>query len=320
MSKVSVILPTYNRATLIGRAVESVLNQTYRDFELIIVDDGSTDDTEKVVKSFSDERIYYTKHKVNKGAAAARNTGLKLAKGELIAFQDSDDEWLPEKLEKQVKVIQTGSPKLGLVYHNMKSFPLNDGSSVTWVPIHITPEDGIVYSHFLSEFIRPEWGIAMQTTVIKKECFNRVGGFDERLRRCIDTDLFIRISKYYYFYHIDEPLVNFSYMVPGGIRTDDMAAIRGQELILNKYNGDLLKNPKALANIHYHLGYWFYLLGEPSKGREYLLEAARINPTNPKYILMAFLGMFGICIFSIAVKSKDQILGRGVPTLTEKEL
>ena len=320
MPKVSVILPTYSRAALIGRAIESVLSQTYRDFELIIVDDGSDDNTETVVKDFWDERIHYTRHHANKGAAAARNTGLKLAKGELIAFQDSDDEWLPEKLERQVTIIQTGSAKLGLVYHNMKSFPLNDGSSVVWVPMHITPEDGIVYSRFLSEFIRPEWGIAMQTTVIKKECFNNVGGFDERLRRCIDTDLIIRISKYYYFHHINEPLVNFSYMVPGAIRTDDMAGIRGQELILSKYSADLSENPEALANINYHLGYWFCLLGEPSKGREHLLKSARISPTNPKYLLSGLLGMFGGQIFSTVMKSKDRILGRGLPIFTERAL
>jgi len=89
---VSVIIPTYNRAHTIGRAIKSVLNQTYQDFEIIVVDDGSTDNTEEVVKSFRDKRIRYIQHKKNKGAAAARNTGIKSAKGKYIAFQDSDDD------------------------------------------------------------------------------------------------------------------------------------------------------------------------------------------------------------------------------------
>jgi len=86
MPKVSIILPTYNRAHLIGRAIKSVLNQTYRNFELIVIDDGSTDDTEMLVKSFEDKRIHYIKHQKNRGAAAARNTGLRLARGELLSF------------------------------------------------------------------------------------------------------------------------------------------------------------------------------------------------------------------------------------------
>lgn len=104
--KVSVIIPTYNRAHLIGRAIKSVLNQTYKDFEIIIVDDGSTDKTEEVVKDFKDERVRYIRREKNKGGSAARNTGIKAARGEYIAFQDSDDEWLPEKLEKQMKAFE----------------------------------------------------------------------------------------------------------------------------------------------------------------------------------------------------------------------
>ena len=105
---VSIIIPTYNRAHLIGRAIQSVLNQTYQNFEIIVVDDGSTDNTEEMIKEFQkhDKRIKYIRHEKNRGGAAARNTGIKVARGEYIAFQDSDDEWLPEKLEKQMDVFQ----------------------------------------------------------------------------------------------------------------------------------------------------------------------------------------------------------------------
>ena len=99
---VSVIIPTYNRAHLIGRAIRSVLDQTYQDWELIVVDDASTDDIPGIVKGFTDGRVKYIRHDENKGAAAARNTGIQAARGAYIAFLDSDDEWLPEKLERQV--------------------------------------------------------------------------------------------------------------------------------------------------------------------------------------------------------------------------
>jgi len=127
---VSVIISTYNRAHLIGRAIQSVLNQTYQDFEVIVVDDGSTDNTEEIVKSFNDPRIRYIRHEKNKGAAAARNTGIKAARGKYIAFQDSDDEWLPEKLEKQMKVFENAPPEAGVVYTDMQR--INEDGEHYW--------------------------------------------------------------------------------------------------------------------------------------------------------------------------------------------
>ena len=104
---VSVIIPTYNRAHLVGRAIKSVLNQTYRDFEIIVVDDGSTDNTKDIIKEFQkkDKRIKYIPYEKNKGGSAARNTGIKAAKGEYIAFLDSDDEWAYE-IRKADKLFQ----------------------------------------------------------------------------------------------------------------------------------------------------------------------------------------------------------------------
>jgi glycosyltransferase involved in cell wall biosynthesis len=113
---ISVIIPTYNRAHLVGRAIRSVLAQTFQDWELIVVDDGSSDNTEEVVCSFQDPRICYISHEVNRGGSAARNTGIKVARGEYVSFLDSDDEWLPEKLEKQLACFRnTQMEQLGMV-------------------------------------------------------------------------------------------------------------------------------------------------------------------------------------------------------------
>src|SRR4030066_2069221 len=116
---VSVIIPTYNRARFIERAIRSVLNQTYQNFEIIVVDDASTDDTEERVRRLlpNGRRLKYVRHDINRGAGAARDTGIKNAAGEYIALLDSDDEWLPEKLEKQLQVFkESRDEKLGLVY------------------------------------------------------------------------------------------------------------------------------------------------------------------------------------------------------------
>ena len=180
MPKVSVIIPTYNRAHLIGRSIQSVLNQTYQDFEIIIVDDGSTDDTEDVIRNFNDSRIIYIRHKENKGPSAARNTGIKASKGEFIAFQDSDDEWFPEKLDKQIEAFEM-NPGFGIIYTDM---------------LRIDKEGAIKYWHSPTvshgQIINPNtmdyqvMGLGIISTLIKRECFNKVGYFDENYPRLED--------------------------------------------------------------------------------------------------------------------------------------
>src|SRR5690625_3525723 len=113
---VTVVIPTYNRAHVVHRAIDSVLGQTFADFELIVVDDGSTDGTEAVLSTYTDPRIRYLVQLVNRGVSAARNRGIKEARGEFVAFLDSDDEWFPEKLERQVNRFKRAPDNVGLVY------------------------------------------------------------------------------------------------------------------------------------------------------------------------------------------------------------
>jgi len=315
MPKVSVILPTYNRASFIGRAIQSVLNQTYRDFELIIVDDGSTDDTERVVKSFSDERIYYVKHEVNKGAAAARNTGLKMARGEFIAFQDSDDEWLPYKLQKQVEVFERVHHKVGVVYSNMNIVD-EYGKKYLWSPIRFAPEDGIVYDKLLLDLIYLTGktnfrglGIDLVTSLIRKDCFCKVGMFDEKLPRWIDMELFLWISKLHYFYCIDEPLVN-SLVLIDGITTNIPAGIKAKALIVSKYIDDLTKNKKALSDILYDIGCSWCYIGNHEAGKEYLFKSVKVYPWNLKYIWTLTIAMLGKDVFKVMTALKQKLLDR----------
>src|ERR1017187_7936626 len=107
---VSVVIPTYNRARILPRAVKSVVSQTLEDWELLVVDDGSADDTEQVVAAFGDSRIHYIRHERNRGQSAAQNTGIRASRGTYVAFLDSDDEWLPEKLAKVVDCFQASAP------------------------------------------------------------------------------------------------------------------------------------------------------------------------------------------------------------------
>lgn len=115
-SLISVVIPTYNRSTVLQRAVESILEQTYQNFEVLIVDDGSTDETESVVGAFTDDRIQYIRFSENQGANAARNAGVEAANGEYIAFLDVDDEWKSTKLERQIEAFEQASETVGMVY------------------------------------------------------------------------------------------------------------------------------------------------------------------------------------------------------------
>jgi glycosyltransferase involved in cell wall biosynthesis len=171
MAVVSIIIPTYNRAHLVAEAVESVLNQTYRDFELIVVDDGSTDNTEEIVRSFLDDRVKYVKQS-NKGVSAARNMGIATAKGDFIAFLDHDDLFLPEKLSVQLARMRY-DPKVGLVYS------LYFGTMGTEAPRRLA---GACHSPVELHHLLLGSLIHLSTALVRRSYLQQVGGFDEQLR------------------------------------------------------------------------------------------------------------------------------------------
>jgi len=288
MPRVSVIIPTYNRASLIARAVNSVLSQTYKDFEIIIVDDGSTDGTEEMIKKFTDPRILYIHHEENRGSATARNTGLRVARGEYIAFQDSDDEWLPEKLERQLQILESSPRKVGLVYTDM--WRIAGGRKLYWRSPTVSPE----------RLPCRLMGIGIQTAVIRKECFNKVGMFDEALHRFIDLEFFIRLSKHYYFYHLKEALVNY-YLINKSISDDINALIESYERISRKHSVYLCNTTEGknlLAELQYVVGNILCQKSKFSEGKQYLFQAIRLYPLRFKYLVAVFLSVFGEDIYS----------------------
>jgi glycosyltransferase involved in cell wall biosynthesis len=277
---VSVILPTYNRAHLISRAIKSVLDQTYQNLELIVVDDGSTDDTKYVVKSVDDERIKYVKHEQNKGANAARNTGIRTAKNDYIAFQDSDDQWFPEKLEKQMKIFDRLSPKVGVVYTGYWRIRNN---TKEYSPFSVAQKDGN-----LSRVLLGKNCVPTSTSVVRKACFEKIGVFDEQLPRLQEWELWIRISKHYDFKCVDEPLVN-AYECADSLTKNEKAHILARELILRKHFEDIAKETRLLGRHYYEIGNLLSLDGRTSRGRHYLKRAATTYPFHIKSLWSAFI-------------------------------
>lgn len=231
---VSVIIPTYNRAHLLPRAIKSVLNQTFQDFEVIVVDDGSMDNTEEVVKKFQkqDKRVRYIKHEGNKGGSAARNSGIKNAKGKYIAFLDSDDEWLPTKLEKQIELFRKRCNSVGAVY--CLQYIMDDSiGRIKLDKIYDSARRGNVYRQALSGFYG---GVGSPRTMLLGECFQKSGMFDESLPSFQDVDLGIRVAEHYNFELIDEPLV-ICHVGHGKPRISNAfnAKMRGLELFFKKW-------------------------------------------------------------------------------------
>jgi len=149
---VSVIIPAYNQANFIGKAIESVLRQTYQDFEIIVIDDGSTDNTEEITRGFKDKRVkYIKKYKKNRGISVARNIGIKTARGKYIALLDSDDEWLPEKLDKQINILQSESPEVGVVYSNLCYIDEN-GNNMNRKLRNSKKAEGYIYEDLLEKY------------------------------------------------------------------------------------------------------------------------------------------------------------------------
>lgn len=189
---VSVVIPTYNRSSVIGHTIEDVLKQTYSNLEIIIVDDGSTDDTEAVLQRFGNS-IRYVKQE-NAGPAAARNRGIEIARGEIIAFQDSDDLWHPSKIERQVRLLEDAGPAVPCCLCNT-TLCFADGRVTTSfrnAPIDPLIEEGIWTNPaavLTTRFILFDQAVAIRAAVLRK-----TGGFDTTLKYLEDYELPLRLA------------------------------------------------------------------------------------------------------------------------------
>ena len=196
--RISVVVPVYNRAELVQRALRSVFAQTFADFELIVVDDGSADDMEKALEQFSDPRLRLLRHERNRGTAAARNTGIREARGAYVAFLDSDDEWLPEMLERQHAPLEASRPECSLA---LTGFYL--------------ARDHLGRCELRPLLDSADWYLRLlagcnvslgSCALVRRAALDEIGVFDERMRRFEDWDWLLRYTLKYPIASIEEPL------------------------------------------------------------------------------------------------------------------
>lgn len=233
---VSIILPTYNRAHRVGKAIESVLAQTYTDFELLVIDDGSTDETEQVVTGYMDKRVHYYRMEENGGQSKARNCGMQLAQYDYLAFEDSDDLWRPGKLEIQMETMQGAGQDVGMVYHKFR-YDLGEGRGMVLPDENIPVEkkSGDIYKQLLWDNL-----VGMPTMLLKKECVNVVGGLDETLKCLEDYDFALRIAQKYKAIFINEIYLDATYSISGVSGGDTGQYLIASCLLLAKYKEDYL--------------------------------------------------------------------------------
>lgn len=195
--KVSVIIPTYNRCESLRDAIASVLGQTFGDFELVVVDDGSMDNTRDVVMSFDDERVRYL-FQANQGVSAARNWGVASSRGSLIAFLDSDDVWLTDKLRVQTSYFEK-HPSVSIC--QTEEIWIRDGVRVNPAEKH-RKHSGWIFRECIPLCI-----VSPSAVMLRREAFDALGGFDEALQACEDYDLWLRASLRYEIHTLPEALI-----------------------------------------------------------------------------------------------------------------
>lgn len=237
MARVSVIIPTYNRDYIIEQSIQSVLDQTYTDFELIVVDDGSTDDTSELVEAIvaKDKRVKLIHTPGNLGAAGARNFGIQYADGELIAFEDSDDFWTRDKLKKCVEALDSVDDSYGFAYHEIK-YDFGEGAYAIMPDqkMSIESKSGDIFAQTMYDNL-----VACPAMVIKKKYLDQAGLFDTELKALEDYDLTIRLTKLCKAVFVPEVLLNATYS-EGSVSRNTINYLTASCMLIGKYKSDYL--------------------------------------------------------------------------------
>ena len=292
---VSVIIPAYNRAMTIRPAIESVLRQTWDDFELIVVDDGSQDATMDMVRGISDPRLRLMANPRNMGAAGARNTGIRAACGDWIAFQDSDDEWLPRKLEKQMARLQApGAAHVGAYCGLLTLGGLDDRDGdrlrLRYVPDPaIVPAEGDILEPLLRESM-----ISTQTLVVRRDLILELGCFDEETTPIEDWDFVIRLAQRGSIAFVDEPLVQQRFS-SNSITRNTARRLNSHVRFVEKHMELLARHPAHLAGHYYAIAGGHRAAGDLAAARSYLARARRTDPRNARiWSMSAYVAALGV--------------------------
>lgn len=279
--KVSVILPSFNRSASLGPACRSVLDQSFRDLELIVVDDASTEDIKSLLREIDDPRIYYIRRETNGGPAAARNTGLAMAQGRFIAFQDSDDLWLPGKLERQLALLEERPSEVGAVTGGKVLYGRDRNRHYGPGRVTYAPSAG-AWLRLDEDQVRRsliECRISLQNTLFRRDCYPTSAWFDETMKANEDWEFTLRLTQNAKIYEDPEPVV-FSRISSDSISRDKRKRALSFVKILLKHK-ELYRNyPDEYGRFLFNLGIALYSIGKKKVGLRYILRSFGLRPLN----------------------------------------
>jgi glycosyltransferase involved in cell wall biosynthesis len=299
---VSVVITCYNYAHFLGKAVDSVTVQSFRDFEIIVVNDGSTDNTDEVMQGYSgDANLKYVSQK-NAGQAIAKNVGIRNSSGEFIAFLDADDLWTKDKLEKQIPLFS--NPQVGVVYSGLQYIDelgqkLDDKRTRRYL---VFRSGDVTRYLFFDNFV------PFSASIVRRQCFDKVGPFDESLSMGIDWDLWLRMSVYYKFDFVDEPLLIYRKGHAGQMSKRLDERFQCADRITKKF---LANHPDSLTkdwikrvfsyNACNRGNYYGFHERMPDKALKYFLAAIKQNWLNRD----AYIGLGKCLFFPFFVKKRN---------------
>jgi glycosyltransferase involved in cell wall biosynthesis len=285
---VSVVIPTYNRSQLIERAVNSVRSQSYRDLEVIVVDDASTDDTRDRVEAIQrvDSRVRYVRHETNRGAQAARNTGIEAAHGKFNAFLDSDNEWLPNKLSLQIPKFTGGAKALGVVYCGFWRVSAAGERLHKYEPQY----RGAIY-----QFALQQWITDTSTLVVRKEILKSIRGFDESINAYQEWDFCIRLARVSEFDFVPECLSLYHEHDLASISKDHLRDASGYLRVVDLNKAEILHNcGRRAISMHYLRSARLFILAERlDSARAMLWKSVQFYPLNTMAILHLGASLLG---------------------------
>ncbi len=282
---ISVVLPTHNRTALLPRSIGSVLHQTFRSLELIVVDDGSTEDIRAVLENFGDSRIRYIRREQRGGVAAARNTGIQVARGLYLAFQDSDDEWLLMKLEQQMQALADAGPDYGMTVCGLLRVGENSVRQYF-------PDASTLNPDLTSDAVIGHPFAYTQTWLVRRDNVLEAGRFDETLRVWDDWELLIRLSLKLRIFPMRDALV-ISEKRADSISAEGDRFLHDISCILAKHSEYLHSRPKQLGQLEYISARLLGSTGQLPETRRALLRSLRQRPTHWKSAALLALSFGG---------------------------
>lgn len=297
-SLVSVIIPTFNRSHTIVRTIKSVLSQTFQNFEILVADDASTDDTESLIREFARSGpIHYIRLERNSGAPTARNMGAKKARGEYLAFLDSDDIWYPQFLERQFSLLEELPSDVGMVCCGMLQKGAGHERVMSSGSRDLTYDENLVFGD----------GICTSSFLIKKAAFDKIKGFDVAFPSFQDFDFLLRMSAKFRIVAHDQVLMEYC-LGDDSISLNMDSKAKGYKLILDTYRDEITR----LGVLHKYLfrvGQYHVNSGRLTTGWSFWLQAIKNRPRDVKTLAHFILSLGGVRVYHNVTTIYLKIIG-----------